>query len=216
MNEQAATTPPPLTIRDLAQTRYHNLSLLEATRLALINSKILVDLGGQVIRAPATLPSAYDVALQETDPQYGPEAALSAFDATFSMSGQFQHNDQQFNNTFVGDNGYFAQSYDVMQAQIEKRAVTGSDFTLRQIIDYNRDTNIGDQYSGGNWDAILEAEVRHPLLQGSGIEFNRIAGPGSKPGVYNGVLVARIRTDISIADFDKRRGRLLGPLFRLP
>ena len=202
MNEQAATTPRPLTIRDLAQTRYHNLSLLEATRLALINSKILVDLGGQVIRAPATLPSAYDVALQETDPQYGPEAALSAFDATFSMSGQFQHNDQQFNNTFVGDNGYFAQSYDVMQAQIEKRAVTGSDFTLRQIIDYNRDTNIGDQYSGGNWDAILEAEVRHPLLQGSGIEFNRIAGPGSKPGVYNGVLVARIRTDISIADFE--------------
>ena len=151
---------------------------------------------------PATLPSAYDVALQETDPQFGPEAALSAFDATFSMSGQFQHNDQQVNNTFVGNNGYFAQSYDVMQAQLEKRAVTGSEFTLRQIIDYNRDTNLGDQYSGGNWDAILEAEVRHPLLQGSGIEFNRIAGPGGKPGVYNGVLVARIRTDISIADFE--------------
>ncbi|MGA2257707.1 MAG: TolC family protein [Thermoguttaceae bacterium] len=202
MNEQATTTPRPLTIRDLAQTRYHNLSLQEATRLALINSKILVDLGGQVIRAPANLPTAYDVALQETDPQFGPEAALSAFDATFSMSGQFQHNDQQVNNTFVGDNGYFAQSYDVMQAQIEKRAATGSDFTLRQIIDYNRDTNLGDQYTGGNWDTILEAEVRHPLLQGSGIEFNRIAGPGGKPGVYNGVLVARIRTDISLADFE--------------
>ena len=108
MNEQAATTPRPLTIRDLAQTRYHNLSLQEATQLALVNSKILVDLGGQVIRAPATLPTAYDVAIQETDPQFGPEAALSAFDATFSMSGQFQHNDQQVNNTFVGNNGYFA------------------------------------------------------------------------------------------------------------
>jgi len=102
----------------------------------------------------------------------------------------------------VGNNGYFAQSYDVMQAQIEKRAVTGSDFTLREITDYNRDTNIADQYTGGNWDTMIEAQVRHPLLQGSGIEFNRIAGPGGKPGVYNGVLVARIRTDISLADFE--------------
>jgi hypothetical protein len=202
VNEQAATTPQPLSIRDLAQARYRDLSLQQATQLALINSKILVDLGGQVIRAPDSLPTAYDVAFVETDPQFGPEAALSAFDATFSMSGQFQHNDQQVNNTFVGDNGYFAQSYDVMQAQIEKRAVTGSDFTLRQIIDYNRDTNLADQYPGGNWDAIYEAQVRHPLLQGSGIEFNRIAGPGGKPGVYNGVLVARIRTDISLADFE--------------
>ena len=68
MNEQAATTPRPLTIRDLAQTRYHNLSLQEATRLALVNSKILVDLGGQVIRAPATLPTAYDVAIAGNRP----------------------------------------------------------------------------------------------------------------------------------------------------
>lgn len=50
INEQAAATQRPLTIRDLAQTRYHNLSLQEATQLALVNSKILVDLGGQVVR----------------------------------------------------------------------------------------------------------------------------------------------------------------------
>ena len=52
INEQAAATVRPLTIRDLAQTRYHDLSLQEATQLALANSKILVDLGGQVIRPP--------------------------------------------------------------------------------------------------------------------------------------------------------------------
>jgi hypothetical protein len=202
MNEQAARTPRPLSLRDLAQTRFHNLSLQEATQLALMNSKIFVDLGGQVIRAPDGLHTSYDIAYVETDPQFGPEAALSAFDAQFSLSGQFQHNDQQVNNTFVGDNGYFAQSYDVLQSQISKRAVTGSEFTLSHIIDYNRDTNVGDQFTGGNWDTILQAQVRHPLLQGSGIEFNRIAGPGGKPGVYNGVLVARIRTDISMADFE--------------
>ena len=71
MSEQAAMTPRPLTIHDLAQARYHNLSLQEATKLALVNSRILVDLGGQVIRAPANLPTTYDVAIQETDPQYG-------------------------------------------------------------------------------------------------------------------------------------------------
>jgi hypothetical protein len=202
MNPQAASTPRPLTLRDLAQTRYQNVSLQDATQMALMNSKVLLDLGGQVIRSPDGLHTAYDVAYVETDPQFGPEAALSAFDAQLSLSGQFQHNDQQQNNTFVGNNGYFAQSYDVMQAQISKRSVTGGQFTLSHIVDYNRDTNIGDQFSGGNWDTILQAQVRQPLLQGSGIEFNRIAGPGGKPGVYNGVLVARIRTDISLADFE--------------
>ena len=34
------------------------------------------------------------------------------------------------------------------------------------------------------------------------MNFNRIAGPGVEPGVINGVLVSRIRTDISLADFE--------------
>ena len=34
------------------------------------------------------------------------------------------------------------------------------------------------------------------------MNFNRIAGPGATPGVINGVLIARIRTDVSIADFE--------------
>ncbi len=38
--------------------------------------------------------------------------------------------------------------------------------------------------------------MRHPLMQGSGVTYNRIAGPtpfGTNPiGQYNGVLIARI------------------------
>ncbi len=30
-------------------------------------------------------------------------------------------------------------------------------------------------------------QVRQPLLQGAGVEFNRIAGPDGQPGVNNGV-----------------------------
>ena len=62
MNGQAATNPRPLTLRDMAQKSYHDISLQQATQLALVNSKILVDLGGQVVRSPDSLPTAYDVA----------------------------------------------------------------------------------------------------------------------------------------------------------
>ncbi len=69
------------------------------------------------------------------------------------------------------------------------------------MIDFGRDTNVANIYANGAFDTAIQGEVRQPLLQGAGVEFNRIAGPGAKPGVYNGVLVARIRTDISITDF---------------
>ncbi|MCA9058106.1 MAG: TolC family protein, partial [Planctomycetaceae bacterium] len=51
------------------------------------------------------------------------------------------------------------------------------------------------------WNSWVEGELRQPLLQGGGLEFNRIAGPGSTPGVYNGVLIAKINSDINDAEF---------------
>ncbi len=74
------------------------------------------------------------------------------------------------------------------------------------------------------WDSWVEGEMRQPLLQGGGLEFNRIAGPGSTPGVYNGVLIAKVNSDISDADFQdltarlhqQRRKCLLGPVPRFP
>jgi outer membrane protein TolC len=38
-------------------------------------------------------------------------------------------------------------------------------------------------------------------MQGAGATFNRIAGPGSRPGVYNGVLIAKVNNDITAARF---------------
>ena len=48
----------------------------------------------------------------------------------------------------------------------------------------------------------MEGELRHSLLRGGGTDFNRIAGPGARPGIYNGVLIARLRTDISLTEFE--------------
>ncbi len=45
--------------------------------------------------------------------------------------------------------------------------------------------------------------MRQPLMQGSGSQYNRIAGPGRQVGSYNGVLIARINTDVSLTDFEQ-------------
>lgn len=193
---------PPRTPRDETQDVYWDLSLEEAIRIALTNSRVMLDLGGTVLRAPESVPTAFGPAIQETDPQFGVEAALSAFDAEFSSSLFFEKNDRRMNNQFLGTLGFFQQDYDVFQAQITKRAATGSQFAIRKNVDFNHDNNLGNQFKGGAWDVILEGEVRHPFLRGGGLYFNRIAGPDGRPGYYNGVLVARVKTDISLAEFE--------------
>jgi hypothetical protein len=39
-------------------------------------------------------------------------------------------------------------------------------------------------------------------LRGAGVNYNRIAGPNATAGAYNGVLLARLNTDVSLADFE--------------
>lgn len=203
-DETLAHTPPPRSLanRDPSTFQYRDMSLQEVIQVTLTNSRVLIDLGGTVLRAPDTAQTSYNIAVQETDPEYGPEAALSAFDAQFSTSLYSQKNNQQYNNTILGTNGLFVQNYDEWDTQITKTGVTGGQYTIRSVIDYGRDTNVGDIYPGGAYDAYVQGEIRHPLLRGAGVEYNRIAGPGAKPGVYNGVLVARIRSDISTAEFE--------------
>jgi outer membrane protein TolC len=191
----------PRDLMDSSQLNYVDLPLQEALHLALRYSKVMRDLGGTVLRSPENTVTAFGPALQETNPQFGVEGALSAFDAELSTSVFSEKNDRRFNNQFLGQGGLFQQDTSIIQAQLAKRAVTGSQFALRHIISYDYNNNVGNQFDG-SWDAILEGEFRHSLLQGGGVEFNRIAGPGGRPGVYNGVLIARLRTDISLTEFE--------------
>ncbi len=193
---------PPRSIRDSSQVEYWDLSLQESIRLALCNSRVMLDLGGTVLRAPDAVATTYGPAVQESDPQYGVEAALSAFDANLSSSLIFEKYDRRLNNQFVGNLGYFRQDLDVSQTQITKRAATGSQFTVRQYTAFDKNNNLGNEFPNGTWDVYYEGEIRHPLMQGGGLDFNRIAGPGAQAGTFNGVMVARIRTDISLTDFE--------------
>jgi outer membrane protein TolC len=194
----------PRTLRSLADVKYWDLSLEETVRLALQNSNVLRDLGGAVVRAPDTTSTSMDPALQETDPRFGVEGALSNFDATLNSRLNAERIDRRTNNRFLGKLGFLQGDNDAWDTEIAKRSATGTRFAVRQHIDSSRDNNPGNQfvYPNDAWNAWYEAEARQPLLQGSGATFNRIAGPGATPGIYNGVLIARIRTDITVAEFE--------------
>ena len=96
----------PRTLRSLADVKYWDLSLEETVRLALQNSNVLRDLGGAVVRAPDTTSTSMDPALQETDPRFGVEGALSNFDATLNSRLNAERIDRRTNNRFLGKLGF--------------------------------------------------------------------------------------------------------------
>ncbi len=205
----AACVPPPFALdTDYATVDYWDLSLDQAIQTALANSTVLRDLGARIIQAPGLTPTIYGPSIQSTDPRFGKEAALSAFDAQFSTRAFFEKNDRILNNTLLGGGtNFFLQDLWRIQSELTKRAATGTQFTLRHYIedDFNNSpSNIfgsDGQIHAHAWTWNVEAEIRQPLMQGAGVDFNRIAGPDATPGLYNGVLIARVNTEISAADF---------------
>ena len=200
--EELLAVPPPRTLRDLTQAKYWELPLDETLRLALENSKVLRDLGGAVLRSPDATSTSLDPAIQETDPRLGVEGALSAFDAQLKSRLYAENTDRRLNNQFLGNLGFLQGNHQDFDTELSKRTATGTAFALRQKINQDKDNNPGNQFPDGAWNVLYEAEARHPLLQGSGMTFNRIAGPNSTPGTMNGVVIARMRTDISLAEFE--------------
>ncbi len=192
----------PVTLATLSEPEYWDVKLEEVIQLSLSQSKVLRDLGGAILRSPAAANTYWDPALQETDPRFGVDAALSAFDAQFSTSVFGEKNDKALNNEFFGGGTRLLQQ-DVLslQSQLTKRAVTGTEFTFRHNAEYDANNAPGNRFPGA-WNVNLESEFRHPLLQGSGMLFNRIAGPSTTPGIYGGVLIARVNMDVELADFE--------------
>jgi len=192
----------PFSLTSTAEPEYWDIHLEEVVQLALSQSKVLRDLGGAVLRSPGSASTYWDAAAQETDPRFGVDAALSAFDAEFSTSVFGEKNDKALNNEFFGGGTRILQQDAlVLQSQITKRAVTGTEFTFRHNVNYDSNNAPSNRFFSA-WNVNLETEFRYPLLQGSGMLYNRIAGPTDVPGVYGGVLIARINTDVELADFE--------------
>lgn len=202
--EQVAFAAAPLTAKnvDNADTIYVEMSLGTVIEQALIYSEVFRDIGGVVLRSPDTVKTNLSDSLQQTDPQFGMESALSAFDATLTASSTYSNNDRLFNNAFfAGGATSFQQDLHEHQIELSKRTATGSTLALRTLTEYDANNAPANTFPSA-FQTQVEGEMRQPLLQGGGLEFNRIAGPGARPGVYNGVLIARTNYDINHADFE--------------
>lgn len=197
------SSPIDLDESNLSPDRFRSMTLQECMAQALGSSRIMRDLGVSIIRSPQSVGTNLDPAIVYTDPRIGEEAALSAFDANFLASTSYENNDRGLNNQFFGVNGDFRQNLSTSQFGVNKRSATGGLFTVRDVTIYDRNNQLSNKFIPFSWENYIEAQVRQPLLQGAGTQFNRIAGPGSSPGQLNGVLLARVRTDTNLVDFER-------------
>lgn len=197
----AVSTGRPLTVNQVEDPEEWAISLQEVVQITLANSDVIRNIGGRVVSGAAGAPSVYDVALQEVGAG-GVEAALSAFDAQVASSMTFNRDEQAFNNQFIGGGATsLASNSGDFNLQISKEAATGTQFFVRNVTNYNRNNGPFNLFRSV-YNTRMEGEFRHPLLRGSGIDINRIAGPNGSAGNYNGVVLARIRTDIALANFE--------------
>jgi len=158
----------------------------------------------------------------------GPEAALSEFDAQLDASVFWEKNRSPQNRPASGDGAFSSFFPNILQTDVgtgtigvTKTAADGTTFGFRNNTNYLKN-NILSVFPGpvpalatpaqlyaSSWQTNLEATFNRPLLQGGGTQYNRIAGPLDfnqyAAGVGNpidGVMIARIRTDQSLADFE--------------
>ncbi len=198
-----------MTISNFKEMVPWELTVDEAVELALANSDVLQKLGGVVVSSPQGATTLYDQAIAETQGS-SVEAALSAFDAQVKSSLFMGRSENSFNNFFQGGGAASTISQTGnYQFELSKPTATGTTFTLRSLTNYNRsnvptvnDSPAGPNLFGSTYNINNLGEVRQSLLRGNGALVNRIAGPNAVPGQYNGVLIARIRSDISLADFE--------------
>lgn len=199
----------PVTISNYQEQIPLDMTLEQCVELTLANSKVLQKLGGVVVNSPAVASTLFDQAIVETG-QGSVEAALSAFDAQSNNSFFYNRSERKFNNPLAGGGAdALISNTSNSRFELSKQTAAGTSFAGRTLIDYNR-TNIpiatpgnpfGNRF-GSTYDWVSQLEFRQPLLQGRGTAVNRIAGPNALPGQYNGVLIARIRSDISLSDFE--------------
>lgn len=201
--QEASHTAAPITadVVYANEMTYVDRSLDDVLRDALQHSHVMRDIGGMILRTPETMRTTLQSQIQEADPRFGMQSALSAFDAQLAATANFNNNDRIYNNSFfAGGATGFKQDLNDYQLELSKRAATGSLMTLRAVNNYDSNNAPANTFYS-SWNSWVEGELRQPLLQGAGLEFNRIAGPGATPGVYNGVLIAKANADINQHDF---------------
>jgi outer membrane protein TolC len=210
----------PLTIADPHFEAFWDLTLEECISAALHNSKVIRDNGqfrnfGQVVgntpsrlqTNPDSVATIYDVAIQESS-QSGSEQILSNFDAVFNSTVTWDSQDrtQNFAANNVVNPSVLQQDQVVINNEVSKLSVSGAQWFFRHTANYdgtNNEVTRQTRALPSSWTTALETEVRQPLLRGRGVQINRIP-----------VVLARMRTDIALVDFEEAIENLLNSIER--
>ena len=224
--EELTAASPPRTIRDLERSEIRDLTLSEAIHIALQNSEIirrygeLTSPGNLLLSSPNQVPSVYDPAIQESGVLFGGrgvEAALSEFDANLATQIVWGRDETLQNNPFFGGGvaggGTLVQETAQSHTSLRKVFGHGGTVQLSNTINYSAPNIPGDLF-----DSVYTGNIalfyQQPLLAGAGTQYTRTAGPivqsfGGITGVSQGVLIARINNDISLADFEENVQQLV-------
>ena len=181
------------------------LSLDEAIQLAFENTTVLRSLGVQILTNPEGTPSAFDPWIVSSDPRSGADAALANFDANLNADINYANNDDVFNSSVLAGGANQVQQ-DLVNSSLawQKFGSTGTQYSVTGQIDYDANTRPSNLFPSV-YTTLVEAEVRQPLLQGRGREFNSIAGPTSRVDRQGGtgILIAQANIDVSVVQFER-------------
>ena len=202
------------------------LSLEQAIQYGLANSTVIRSLSGvsyssmgtngvpsQLMNYGAGATTIYNPAMVESGAS-GVEAALSSFDAQYQASliaGKSRYPNNVAGSNPIDDPRPAIQKSETMgfSTGITKNNATGGQTSISTEIDYSWTNAESRKWASANF-ASIQLAYRQPLLRGAGVDINRIAGPtsttfrnGAGPYSMGGVILARINTDIELADFER-------------
>ncbi len=198
--EEVTQATRPLTVLQPTFREFWDLTLEDAVQIALQNSKVIRNLGSLtqftisdgLVGRTALTSTVYDPAVFETDPQFGVEAALADFDAQFTTSVFWQKTDrpQNVRPNFIFTPITFNQDLGQFDASITKKSAVGTTFSFTNQTIYDLNNRGFGRNVASDWFLSFGVSATQPLLRGFGTQVNRAP-----------VIIARIRTDISLYDF---------------
>ncbi len=198
--EEVTQATRPLTVLHPTFREFWDLTLEDAVQIALQNSKVIRNLGSLtqftisdgLVGRTALTSTVYDPAIFETDPQFGVEAALADFDAQFTTSVFWQKTDRPQNVTpnFIFTPITFQQDLGQLDASITKKSAVGTTFSFTNQTIYDLNNRGFGRNVPSDWFLSFGVSATQPLLRGFGTQVNRAP-----------IVIARIRTDISLYDF---------------
>lgn len=188
---------------DPSSANFRDMTLLEVLQIALQNSQVLRDLGGRVVSQPGRVNTAFAPDLVFSDARSGVEAALSSFDAQLTSSAIWARNNRGLKLVPPGSSNISIEQDTYQQrTSIDKRLRNGAVLSYQHGMDYDRDDlGVPPNRFESAYTPFVGAQLRIPLGYGRGRLFNEVAGPGARPGVYNGLLIASTRADLAATDY---------------